>query len=59
MNREPVLVIALIKALIVAAVAFGLKLTLEQTAALYAVVEAAATLWQRSRVTPVDDPRGL
>lgn len=52
MNTEPVVIIAIIKAAIVLAVAFGLNLSVEQTAAVYAFVETVATLWQRSQVTP-------
>jgi hypothetical protein len=52
LTREPVLVIALVAALLNAAVLFGLDLTTEQTAAVLVVVDAALAVLARSRVSP-------
>ena len=51
-GREPAMVVALIQAVLVLAVTFGLKLTPEQTAAILAVAALALGLITRSRVTP-------
>lgn len=49
---EPVAVAALIRAVILCAVAFGLQWTVDQIAAVMVVVELAAAIITRSRVTP-------
>lgn len=49
---EPVAIAALIRAVIVCAVAFGLQWTADQIAAVMVVVELAAALITRSKVTP-------
>lgn len=49
---EPVAIAALIRAIIVCAVAFGLQLTADQIAAVMVVVELAAAIITRSKVTP-------
>ena len=53
MKREPVLIIAAIKAVILCAVAFGLKLTADQIIALGVAIEAVAAVVTRSKVSPV------
>lgn len=52
-DREPVLILGLVRALVVMAVAFGLKLSPEQTAAVYLVAEMVLSVIARQRVTPV------
>jgi hypothetical protein len=52
-RREPALIVGLIEALLVLAVAFGLNLTAEQTAAIVAVATVLGGLVVRSQVTPV------
>ena len=52
MKREPVLIIAAIKAVILCAVAFGLKLTADQIIALGVAIEAVAAVFTRSKVSP-------
>jgi hypothetical protein len=52
-RREPALIVGLIEALLVLAVAFGLDLTAEQTAAIVAVATVLGGLVVRSQVTPV------
>jgi hypothetical protein len=49
---EPSVWLGVIRAIVVAGSAFGLKLTAEQTTAIYLVAEAISTLIQRSVVTP-------
>lgn len=49
---ELVAIAALIRAVIVCAVAFGLQWTADQIAAVMVVVELAAALITRSKVTP-------
>lgn len=57
-RREPVLVVALVQALLVAGVAFGLDLSDVQTAAVLGVTGAALALVARSQVTPVAGTSG-
>ena len=65
MTNEPVAIIAAIVGLIEAVVAllplFGVPLTIEQQAAIMAVIVAAGSVvsavWARSLVTPVANPR--
>ena len=52
-GREPAMVLALVQAIIVLGVAFGLKLTPEQTGAILAVTAIVLGLITRSQVTPV------
>lgn len=49
---EPVAIAALIRAVILCAVAFGLQWTADQIAAVMLVVELTAALITRSKVTP-------
>lgn len=51
-GREPAMVLAFVQALIVLVVAFGLRLTPEQTGAILAVTALALGLITRSQVTP-------
>jgi hypothetical protein len=51
-GREPAMVLALVQAVIVLAVSFGLRLTPEQTGAILAVTAVVLGLWTRQRVTP-------
>jgi uncharacterized membrane protein len=53
-NREPTLILGLIRAIIVLVTVFGLDLTSEQVAAVYLVAEAFLSLLNRQKVTPVD-----
>ena len=53
MNTEPVVLAAAVRAVILAAVAFGLGWTAEQVAALMLAVEAVLAVFIRSKVTPV------
>ena len=65
MTNEPVAIIGAIVGLVEAIIAllplFGVALTIEQQAALMAVVVAAGSVvsavWARSLVTPVSNPR--
>jgi uncharacterized membrane protein len=50
LNREPALFVALIQAILVLAVAFGVDLTGEQTAAVLAVVVAIGAVATRQTV---------
>lgn len=52
-GREPAMVLALVQAVIVLAVTFGLRLTTEQTGAILTVTALALGLITRTRVTPV------
>lgn len=52
-GREPAMVLALVQAIIVVAVSFGLNLTKEQTVGLLALTAIVLGLITRSRVTPV------
>lgn len=51
-DREPVLWLAAIRAVIVLVTAFGLQLTPEQIAAVYLTAEAVLSLIARQKVTP-------
>lgn len=51
-GREPVMVLAFLRAVVVLAIAFGLDLTPEQIAAIYIVLELGLSLIVRQRVTP-------
>lgn len=53
LDREPVLILGFIRAIVVLVVAFGLKLTVEQLAAVYLVAEMGLSVIARQRVTPV------
>ncbi len=55
-NREPTLVLGMIRAIIVLVTVFGLDMTPEQVAAVYLVAEAFLSLLNRQKVTPVDSP---
>lgn len=52
-DREPVLWLAAIRAVVVLVTAFGLNLSTEQVAAIYVVAEAILSLIARQRVEPV------
>lgn len=51
-GREPVLILGLLRAVIVFATAFGLQLTVEQTAAVYLLAEAILSVVTRTQVSP-------
>ena len=51
-GREPAMIVALVQAVLVLAVVFGLKLAPEQSAAILAVVAVVLGLITRSQVTP-------
>lgn len=53
-NREPTLVLGLIRAIIVLVTVFGLDLQPDQIAAVYLVAEAFLSLLNRQKVAPVD-----
>lgn len=55
--REPTLIAGAVRALILAAVAFGLQLSPEQIGAVMLAVEAVLTLVNRALVTPNAAPR--
>jgi hypothetical protein len=59
-KREPVIASQLVALAIAALVAFGLELTIEQSAVVIALVETLAMLFARSRVSPVEEapPKG-
>lgn len=52
-GREPVLWLALLRAVVVLVTAFGLELSAEQIATVYLFMEAALSLIARQKVTPV------
>lgn len=54
LDREPVLFLAVVRAVLVAVTAFGLELTTQQTGAVYLLAEAILSLLARSRVSPVE-----
>ena len=54
-GREPAMIVALVQAVIVLAVAFGLRLEPEQTAAILALTAIVLGLITRSQVSPVVD----
>lgn len=51
-GREPAMVLALVQAVIVLGVSFGLRLSPEQTAAILALTAIVLGLVTRQRVTP-------
>ena len=51
-GREPAMVLALVQAVIVLGVSFGLQLTPEQTGAILALTAVVLGLVTRSRVSP-------
>jgi uncharacterized protein (DUF697 family) len=51
-GREPAMVLAFVQAVIVLGVAFGLRLTPEQTAAILALTAVVLGLITRSQVSP-------
>jgi hypothetical protein len=61
-RNEPALIVGVVEAVLVAAIAFGIDLTAEQTAALLAVVVAVGALITRQTVygprTVADHPAG-
>lgn len=54
LGTEPTLILGLVRAVLVAAMAFGLELSEEQFVALYALVEAIISVVNRSQVSPVE-----
>lgn len=57
-GREPVVFMALLRAAIVLGVSFGLKLTEEQTLAIYGLAEAVLAFVTRQKVTPMPKSGG-
>lgn len=55
LDREPVLILGLVRAVVVLITVFGLQLTAEQVAAIYLVAEAVLSVIARQRVTPTGD----
>ncbi len=53
-EREPVLILGLVRAVVVFVSAFGLDLTAEQVAGIYLVAESVLSVLARQKVTPVD-----
>lgn len=51
-SHEPAAWLGVIRAAVVFGSAFGLKLSLEQTAAIYGILEALTSFIQRQSVTP-------
>lgn len=51
-GREPAMVLALVQAVIVLGVSFGLRLTPEQSGAILALTAVILGLWTRTKVTP-------
>lgn len=51
-GREPAMIVALVQAVIVLAVSFGLQLTTEQTAAILAITAVVLGLITRTQVSP-------
>ncbi len=56
-NREPTMVLALVQGVIVLGVAFGLRLTPEQTGAILALTAVVLGLITRTQVTPATAPQ--
>ena len=56
-GREPAMVLACIQAVLVLLLAFGLKLTTDQVAAIVALSAVVLGLITRSQVTPASAPR--
>lgn len=52
-GREPAMIVALVQAILVLAISFGLNLSEDQTAAILAVTALALGLIVRAKVTPV------
>ena len=57
LDREPVLFLGVVRAIVVFVVAFGLELSVEQTGAIYLLAEAVLSLMARAKVTPTE-PEG-
>lgn len=57
LGREPVTILAAVRAIIVCAVAFGLSLSPAQMAALFVAIEAVLAVITRQVVTPMAEPR--
>lgn len=55
-NTQPVATSALIKGVLAAAIAFGLKWSVEQLGAVVLVSELALAWWTYGKVTPVERP---
>lgn len=53
MNREPVLIIAAIEAVLALAIGFGLDISAEQLGLIVAAATAVMAVFVRSQVTPV------
>lgn len=53
MRNEPVAIAAALRVVLLAAMAFGLKLSVEQVAAVAVAVETVLALFVRSKVAPV------
>jgi hypothetical protein len=49
-------VVGLTKALVALGAVFGLALTIEQTGSLIAFITLTMSFWQRTQVTPMDNP---
>ena len=54
LDREPVLFLGVVRAIVVFVVAFGLELSVEQTGAIYLLAEAVLSLLARAKVTPTE-----
>lgn len=50
---EPVAIVNAVRLMVLAGMAFGLKITMPQLVAVMAALEAVLTVFTRSRVTPV------
>ena len=57
--HNPVLVAALVQAVLSAAVVFGLSLTPAQTTAILGAVGTVLAFWARAQVTPVASSTGV
>lgn len=55
-NREPVLVIGFVEAILALVAAFGLDLSAEQIAGIVAVTSTGLALFGRSKVSPLPPP---
>lgn len=53
-NREPVMFLAVIQAVLALVVSFGGDLSAEQVGTITAVAAAVLGLWARSKVSPVE-----
>lgn len=56
-NREPVMILALVAAVINVLVVFGIDISTEMKTAILTVVDALLALAARGAVTPVADPK--